>query len=77
MTDFDLLIVSIGLNVCFLVYFYAQRVKIAIMTVALREVSYLMGHIADGKAMPKRDSKGEIRIKDLRNEEDKPSTSAV
>jgi glutamate mutase epsilon subunit len=47
---------------------YGQRVKIAIMTVALREVSYLMGHIADGKAMPKRDSKGEIRIKDLRNE---------
>jgi hypothetical protein len=37
----------------------------------------LVGAIADGKAMPKRDSKGDIRIKDLRDEKDKPSTTTV
>lgn len=76
MTDFDLLIVSLVLNVCFLAYFYAQRVKMAIMALALKEVTSLMGHIADGEAMPKRDNNGNIRIKDLRNET-KSSTSTV
>jgi hypothetical protein len=68
MTDFDLLIVSLGLNLCFLAYFYAQRVKMTLMALALKEVTSLMGHIADGKAMPKRDSKGNIRIKEIKNE---------
>jgi hypothetical protein len=76
MTDFDLLIISLGLNLCFLAYFYAQRVKIAIMALALKEVTSLMGHIADGEAMPKRDNKGNIHIKDLRNEA-KSSTPTV
>ena len=48
MTDFDLLIVSLGLNVCFLAYTYGQRVKIAMLTHLLREAKFIVDCLADG-----------------------------
>ena len=77
MTDFDLLIMSLGLNAVFLGYILMAQFRIQIMSSALLDAKKLMDFIADGKAMPKRDSQGNIRFKDIKNEKDKPSTPTV
>ena len=77
MTDFDLLIVSLGLNVCFLAYTYGQRVKIALLTRLLYEVKHLVDCLADGKATAMRGRDGMLRFKEVKHEKDKPSTTAV
>lgn len=77
MTDFDLLIVSVGLNVCFLAYTYGQRVKIAILTRLLHEVKFIVDCLADGRATAVRGRDGMLRFKEVKREKDKPSTTAV
>lgn len=77
MTDFDLLIVSLGLNVCFIAYTYGQRVKIAILTHLLREAKFIVDCLADGRATAVRGRDGMLRFKEVKHEKDKPSTTAV
>ena len=77
MTDFDLLIVSVGLNVCFLAYTYGQRVKIAVLTHLLREAKFIVDCLADGKATATRGRDGMLKFKGVKHEKDKPSTTAV
>jgi hypothetical protein len=68
MTDFDLLIVSIGLNVCFLAYFYAQRVKIAFLVHTIREAKFIVDCLVDGKATATRGRDGLLKFKEIKHE---------
>ena len=77
MTDNDLLILSIFFNVILLFNNWLMHKRYEAIGVLFAKTVGLLAAIADGKAMPQRDSKGEIRIKDLRDEKDKPSTTTV
>lgn len=68
MTDSDLLILSIFFNIILLFHNWLMHKRYDRMGELFAKTVHLVGAIADGKAMPKRDSKGEIRIKDLRDE---------
>jgi hypothetical protein len=68
MTDNDLLILSIFFNVILLFNSWLMHKRFEAVSVLFGKTVFLVGAIADGKAMPQRDSKGEIRIKDIRNE---------
>lgn len=68
MTDNDLLILSIFFNVILLFNSWLMHKRYNLLGELFAKTVMLVGAIADGKAMPQRDSKGEIRIKDLRNE---------
>jgi hypothetical protein len=68
MTDLDMFYLSLGVNVALLARLWAKQGLLDKMEDAMRAVPPIMAAIADGKAMPKRDSKGLIHIKDLRNE---------
>lgn len=68
MTDSDLLFLSVGLNVCFLAYFYAQRLKIAVLVHTLREAKFMVDCLIDGKATATRGRDGMIKFKGVINE---------
>lgn len=68
MTDFDIVVLSIFFNVILLFHNWLMHKRYDRMGELFAKTVYLVGAIADGKAMPQRDSKGEIRVKDLRNE---------
>lgn len=68
MSYFDMFCLSLGVNFALLARLWAKDELVKKMEEAMRAIPPLMAAIADGKAMPKRDSKGDIRIKDIRNE---------
>lgn len=68
MTDTDIMILSIFFNAILLFNNWLMHKRYEAVSMLFGKTVFLMGAIADGKAMPQRDSKGEIRIKDLRNE---------
>lgn len=77
MTDNDILVLSVIFNVVLVFHNWLMHKRYDRLGELFGKTVVLMGAIADGKAMPKRDSKGGIHIKDLRNEKDKPSTTTV
>lgn len=68
MTDNDLLILSIFFNVILLFNNWLMHKRYEAIGALFTKTVGLVAAIADGKAMPQRDSKGEIHIKDLRDE---------
>ena len=77
MTDSDIMMLSIFFNAILLFNSWLMHKRYNLLGELFAKTVYLVEAIADGKAMPKRDSEVKIHIKDLRNEEDKPSTTAV
>ena len=68
MTDFDMLCLSIGINVALLARLWAKSELIKKMKEAMSAMPPLMAAIADGKAMPYRTNKDEIKIRNLLKE---------
>jgi hypothetical protein len=68
MTDTDIMVISILFNVILLFHNWLMHKRYETVGTLFAKTIHIMGAIADGKAMAQRDSKGEIRIKDLRNE---------
>jgi hypothetical protein len=68
MTDTDIQYLSLGLNIILLVNNYIQVKRYESLYQLFGKTIQLVGAIADGKAMPKRDSEGNIRIKEIKNE---------
>lgn len=68
MTDFDMLCLSIGINVALLARLWAKSELIKKMEEAMSAMPPLMAAIADGKAMPYRTGKDEIKIRNLLKE---------
>ena len=77
MTDTDIMILSILFNIILLFNNWLMHKRYEALGELFGKTVMLVGAIADGKAMPKRDSEGNICIKDLRDEKDKPSTPTV
>lgn len=77
MTDFDFMVLSIFFNIILLFHNWLMHKRYEALTMLFGKTVGLVAAIADGKVMPKRDSNGDIRIKDVCNEKDKPSTPAV
>ena len=77
MTDSDIMILSLFFNIILLFNSWLMHKRYNTLGELFGKTVLLVGAIADGKAMPKRDSEGNIRIKDLSNEKDKPSTPTV
>ena len=77
MTDYDIMAISIVVNIGLLLHNYIMHKRYETLGMLFAKTVMLVGAIADGKAMPYRNSKHEIHIKDLRNEKDKPSTATV
>lgn len=68
MTDNDILVLSVIFNIVLVFHNWLMHKRYDRLGELFGKTVVLMGAIADGKAMPKRDSKGDIHIKDLRNE---------
>ncbi len=68
MTDTDAMVVSLVLNVLLIIHNYILHKRFELLARLFAKTVSIISAIADGKAMPKRDSKGEIHIKDLSNE---------
>lgn len=68
MTEFDLLCLSLGVNIGLLVVHYRLNKKYDMLSDIFSKLLRVMEGIADGKATAHRDSKGQIRVKDLRHE---------
>lgn len=68
MTDNDILVLSVIFNIVLVFHNWLMHKRYDRMGELFAKTVHLVGAIADGKAMPQRDNKGEIRIKDLRNE---------
>ena len=68
MTDFDMFCLSLGINVALLARLWAKSELIKKMEDAMAAMPPLMAAIADGKAMPYRNSKDEIKIRNLLKE---------
>lgn len=68
MTDSDIMVLSILFNIILLFNSWLMHKRYNLLGELFAKSVVLMGAIADGKVKPHRDSKGEIRIKDLRNE---------
>ena len=68
MTDTDIMILSIFFNIILLFNNWVLNKRHALLNELFGKTINIMGAIADGQAAVKRDSTGEIRIKDLRNE---------
>lgn len=68
MTDFDYMMVSIFFNIVLLFNNWLMHKRYNLLGELFAKSVVLMGAIADGKVKPHRDSKGDIRIKDLRDE---------
>ena len=77
MTDSDIMILSIFFNIILLFNSWLMHKRYNTLGELFGKTVLLVGAIADGKAMPKRDSEGNIRIKEIKNEKDKPSTPTV
>ena len=77
MTDTDIMMLSIFFNVILLFNSWLMHKRYNLLGELFAKSVVLMGAIADGKVKPQRDSKGDIHIKDLRDEKDKPSTTTV
>lgn len=76
MTDSDIMMLSIFFNVILLFNNWLMHKRYEALGELFGKTVVLVGAIADGKVKPQRDSKGDIRIKDLRNEA-KSSTTTV
>jgi hypothetical protein len=68
MTDFDIMCLSLGVNVALLARLWAKQELIKKMEEAMAAMPPLMAAIADGKAMPYRNSRDEIKIRNLLKE---------
>lgn len=68
MTDQDIMILSIFFNIILLFNSWLMHKRYNTLGELFSKTVLLVGAIADGKAMPKRDSKGNIRIKEIKNE---------
>jgi len=77
MTDFDIMMLSIFFNIILLFNSWLMHKRYEALHIVFAKSFRLAEAIADGKATVSRDSKGLIRIKDLRNEKDKSSTPTV
>jgi len=76
MTDFDLLCISLGINIAIL-YYHRRLVH------RYDELSMIFGHLmgvmkglADSELAIHRDKEGNIRVKEKTNEADRPSVQA-
>lgn len=76
MTDFDLLVMSLGLNVCFIAYMYTLRLRIAFLVHTLRNAKFIVDCLADGKATASRGRDGTLVFKGVNNETDRHSIQA-
>jgi len=65
MTDTDIMMLSIFFNIILLFNSWLMHKRYEVLGMLFGKTVGLVAAIADGKAMPERDSKGEIRIKDL------------
>ena len=77
MTDSDIMTLSVIFNIILLFHNWLMHRRYNSLGELFGKTVNIMGYVADGKAAIKRDSKGDIHIKDLRNEKDKPSTTTV
>jgi hypothetical protein len=77
MSDSDIMMLSIFFNIILLFNNWLMHKRYEALHILFAKSFRLAEAIADGKATVSRDSKGLIRIKDLRDEKDKSSTSAV
>jgi hypothetical protein len=77
MTDSDIMILSILFNIILLFNNWLMHKRYEALGELFAKSVILMGAIADGKVKPQRDSNGDIHMKDLRDEKDKSSTTAV
>lgn len=68
MTDQDIMILSIFFNIILLFHNWLMHRRYETINELFGKTVVLVGAIADGKAMPKRDSEGNIRIKEVKNE---------
>lgn len=68
MTETDVQYLSLGLNVLLLIHNYIQRVRYDALHLLFVRSFRLAEAIADGKATVKRDSKGLIRIEEVKHE---------
>ena len=68
MTDLDMFYLSLGANVALLARLWTKQELVNRMEEAMRAIPPLMGAIADGKAMPYRTNKDEIKIRNLLKE---------
>lgn len=65
MTDNDILVLSVIFNIVLLFNNWLMHKRYTLLGELFAKSVVLMGAIADGKAKPHRDSKGDIRIQDL------------
>lgn len=70
MTDTDIIVLSGIFNVILVVHNYIMHRRYNALGELFGKTIVLVGAIADGKAIPKRDSEGNIRIKEVKNETD-------
>jgi hypothetical protein len=68
MTDSDIMILSLFFNTILLFNNWLMHKRYEALGELFGKTVVLVGAIADGKAMPKRDSEGNIRIKEIKNE---------
>lgn len=76
MTDFDIMMLSIFFNIILLFNNWLMHKRYNLLGELFAKSVVLMGAIADGKVKPQRDSKGDIRIKEIKSE-NKSSTPTV
>ena len=77
MTDSDILAISVIFNIILVVHHWVMHKRYEALGHLFGKTIQLMGAIADGEAMPYRDREKNIRIKEIKHEKDKPSTTAV
>ena len=73
-TDTDYIAISVIFNIILVFHNWLMHKRYEALTLLFGKTVGLVAAIADGKVMPKRDSNGDIRIKDVDNEKDKSRT---
>ena len=77
MTDSDILALSVIFNVILVFHNWLMHKRYDKLSELFGKTLILVGAIADGQAMPYRDKDNAVRIREMKREEDKPSTTAV
>ena len=77
MTDFDVLVISVIVNVGLLIHNLILGKALSTLKEMLVISTQAMASVADGKAMFKRTHDGKVALKEIKHEKDKPSTTAV
>lgn len=75
MTELDALILSVGLNLCFLAHNYVLRKRFEALSNVFGKLLHVIKSVADSEVVVYRDREQNIRVKEKTRETDRHSVS--